>query len=90
MDKNTSHPGYLKTNRYVVKNIRVLEGVLEGVFQASMMMLRRMGNAGNFVLKGAKQEVFANFLNINIYVIAIVPVNMHHVKLIRVIRITQR
>jgi len=86
MDKNTSHPGYLKTNRYVVKNIRVLEGV----FQASMMMLRRMGNAGNFVLKGAKQEVFANFLNINIYVIAIVPVNMHHVKLIRVIRITQR
>lgn len=55
-----------------------------------MMMLRRMGNAGNFVLKGAKQEVFANFLNINIYVIAIVPVNMHHVKLIRVIRITQR
>ncbi|KAL9814084.1 hypothetical protein AtNW77_Chr5g0137551 [Arabidopsis thaliana] len=86
MDKNTSHPGYLKTNRYVVKNIRVLEGV----FQASMMMLRRMGNAGNFVLKGAKQEVFANFLDINIYVIAIVLVNMHHVKLIRVIRITQR
>jgi len=33
MDKNTLHRGYLKKNRYVVENIRVLEGV----FQALMI-----------------------------------------------------
>jgi len=54
-----------------------------------MIVLRRVGNAGSFVLKGVKQEVFANFLDINIYVIAIVPVNMHHAKLIRLLRTIQ-
>lgn len=83
MDKNTSHRGYMKTSRDVVENIRALEGV----FQTSMIMLRRMGNAGNFVLKSAKEEVIANFLETNIHVIAIV--NRPHTKLIKVQRTTQ-
>ncbi|CAH8276732.1 unnamed protein product [Arabidopsis lyrata] len=53
MDKNTSHRGYMKTSRYVVENIRALEGV----FQTSMIKLRMMGNAGNSVLKSAKEEI---------------------------------
>ncbi|KAG7542991.1 hypothetical protein ISN45_Aa07g029260 [Arabidopsis thaliana x Arabidopsis arenosa] len=68
MDKNTSHRGYMKTSRDVVENIRALEGVN----QTSMIKLRMMGNAGNSVLKSAKEEVIANFLGTNIYAIAIV------------------